>query len=306
MRLIVTTSRWALLGALAVLSTVPVAAAGKASLAVSSATAVPSLEAAMRQEGKTASLNRLLDTLNNQLIDRLNATHKFDIVARSDLTALFQEQKLARSGNVDTNDVEAARAGMLKGAQYAVVTTLDDFEDTIARMKFPLLQQIGIKRKLRVSAVAKVYNTTTGELAESANIRVAKQTDRAEATGEQSDADPTDALLAAAARDVAQQIAEHVLNVAFPARVLVKHGEEIILNRGQGTGIAVGQVWDAFALGEPMIDPDTKESLGRAEIPAGKVRIIWVNPKTATAQILKDKGIRVGGILRRPPTGAAH
>jgi len=40
-----------------------------------------------------------------------------------------------------------------------------------------------------------------------------------------------------------------------------------------------------------LIDPDTKESLGREEAKVGKVKITQVNPKTSTAQIMEDTAL---------------
>jgi hypothetical protein len=53
-------------------------------------------------------------------------------------------------------------------------------------------------------------------------------------------------------------------------------------------------------LGQELIDPDTKESLGREEVKVGRVKITQVNPKTSQAQILEDTGIDTGAILRKP------
>ena len=63
--------------------------------------------------------------------------------------------------------------------------------------------------------------------------------------------------------------------------------------------MAAGDTFNAFALGQELIDPDTKESLGREELKVGKVKITQVNPKTSTAEILDDTGIDKGTILRK-------
>ncbi|MEI9962926.1 MAG: hypothetical protein WDM76_17965 [Limisphaerales bacterium] len=57
---------------------------------------------------------------------------------------------------------------------------------------------------------------------------------------------------------------------------------------------------NAFALGEELIDPDTKESLGREEVKVGKVKVTQVNPKTSLAEIVEDTGIDKGAVLRKP------
>ena len=106
--------------------------------------------------------------------------------------------------------------------------------------------------------------------------------------------------MVAVARDMAQKIANRIADVIFPAKVLLKRDKEVTINRGEGGGVAVGDTFNVYALGEELIDPDTKESLGREEVKVGRVKITQVNPKTSTAEILDDTGIDKGAILRKP------
>ena len=107
-------------------------------------------------------------------------------------------------------------------------------------------------------------------------------------------------MMVAVARDLAQKIANRLVDVIYPAKILIKRDKEVTINRGEGGGVAVGDTFNVFALGEELIDPDTKESLGREEAKVGKVKITQVNPKTSLADILDDTGIDKGAVLRRP------
>jgi curli biogenesis system outer membrane secretion channel CsgG len=269
---------------------------GKTTLCVSSVTPTPSLKAAMTGAGKALSLGRIVEAFDSQLISAINTTRKFDIVGRSDLKDILKEQELGASGNVDVKT--AAQVGKLAGAQYLLVTTIDDFEDSTEKMEFKTLNLVGLKRKIRLSAVAKIYDSTTGKLLESANIQTDRKDERSDATELKKNAELTDALLLEAVKDTAERIANRVADVIFPARVLAKRDKEVTINRGEGAGVAVGQIWNVFALGDELIDPDTKESLGREEIQVGKVRIVSLTPKTSKAEILEDSGIDKGAVLR--------
>jgi len=99
---------------------------------------------------------------------------------------------------------------------------------------------------------------------------------------------------------MAEKIAHRVTDVIFPAKVVAIEGKQVTVNRGDSTGIATGQIWNVFALGQELIDPDTKESLGRQETLVGKVKITSVLPKASNAETLQDSGIMAGSILRRP------
>lgn len=272
------------------------AQSGKATLAISTVKATPSLESSMERNGKKASLGRVIEAVDSQLIDRVNATRKFEIVGRSDLSAVLKEQELGGSGNVDAKS--AAQAGQLAGAKYLLVTTVDDFEDSTERMEFKTLNKVGLKRKVRLSAVAKIYESSTAKLLESASIRIERKDDRSDSTDLQKNAELTDALLVDIVREAAERIATRVADVAFPIRVLAKRDGQITINRGEGGGVEVGQVFGVYALGEELIDPDTNESLGREEVMVGKARITAVNPKTSVAEVTEDNGVDKGAVLR--------
>ncbi|MFT4587691.1 MAG: curli biogenesis system outer membrane secretion channel CsgG [Candidatus Binatia bacterium] len=272
----------------------------KSTLAISSVKASPSLVQSVQKSGKSIAMGRMLEAFDGQLIDRINATRKFAIVGRSDLVEALKEQELAESGNVDLNDKNAARAGKMAGAKYFLTTTVDDWEDSTERMEFPTQQKVGLKRKVRISVVAKIYDSSTVKLLESASIQLTNMDTRTDSFGLEKNAELTDELLLLTVKDVAGKVANRVADVIYPIKVLVKRGQNIIINRGDGGSVATGQLWNVYAVGEALIDPDTGENLGAEELLVGKARIISVAPKTSTAEILEDNGINRGAVLRLP------
>jgi curli biogenesis system outer membrane secretion channel CsgG len=245
-------------------------------------------------------LNRIIESLDGQLIDRVNATRKFDVLSRSDLADVLKEQDLGASGNVDAKT--AAKAGKLAGAKYLLVATVDDFQDYVEKAVFEGTGQTATKRVFRFSVVGKLYDSSTGKLMESANFQTGNdefkqiQMERSYAvkSGELSDE-----MMVAIARNLAEKIANKLVDVIFPAKVLIKRDNLVTINRGEGGGVAEGDLFNVFALGEELKDPDTGEVLGREEVKMGKVKITQVNPKTSLAEILEDTGIDKGGVLRR-------
>src|ERR1017187_9311360 len=270
-------STFAIAGALLLPVIVP--AQEKATLAVSSIKPTPSLAASVKPDKKT-EMGRIIESLDSQLVDRINATRKFDVVGRSDLSDIIKEQDLGASGNVDAKT--AAKAGKLTGAKYLLVTTVDDFQDYVEKATFEGTGRSATKRVFRFSAVGKIYDSSTGKLLESANFQTGNDAFKQiqeERNYSVKDGELSDEMMVAVSRNLAEKIA---------------------INRGEGGGVAVGDTFNVFALGEELIDPDTKESLGREEAKVGKVKITQVNPKTSTAEVLEDTGIDKGAILRKP------
>lgn len=271
----------------------------KATLAITSIKPTSSLAEATKPD-KKIELNRIIESLDSQLIDRVNATRKFDIVGRSDLNEVIKDQDLGASGNVDAKT--AAKAGKLTGAKYLLVATVDDFQDYIERATFEGTGRQATKRVFRFSIVGKIYDSTTGKLLESANFQTGndafKQIQQ-ERNYSVKDGELSDEMMVAVSRTMAEKIANRVADVIFPAKVLVKRDTQVTVNRGEGAGVAVGDLFNVFALGEEMIDPDTKEKLGREEVKVGKVKIAEVDPKFSKADILEDTGITAGAVLRK-------
>ena len=75
----------------------------------------------------------------------------------------------------------------------------------------------------------------------------------------------------------------------------------VTINRGEATGIAPNQVWEAFATGKELIDPDTGQSLGKEEIKVGEIVITDVLPKFSKGRVVgENRGIDgQGTIVRR-------
>lgn len=243
-------------------------------------------------------MGRVLESLDSQLLDRINVTRKFQIVAVSDLKELVKRQETAHSGNFDSNDKSLPQLFKFAGTKYHLITAVDDFEDVTAKEKFS--KEVMEVRSIRLSAVGKIFDTATGKLLESANFQIITNKDVTDSATATVEGNRTDVLLVTIARNMADKIANRVADVIFPAKVLTKRDKQIMINRGDGTGIAVDQTWNVFAVGEELIDPDTKESLGREEVLVGKARVVSVQPKSTTAELLEDNGVAVGAILRLP------
>jgi curli biogenesis system outer membrane secretion channel CsgG len=293
-----------------------VSAQEKSTMAIASIKATPSLLAAVNSKTVVGTesgakkevisfdtkqeLNRIIESLDSQLIDRVNATRKFDVVSRSDISEILKEQDFGASGNVDAKT--AAKAGKVSGAKYLLIATVDDFQDQIEKASFEGTGQTATKRVFRFSVVAKLYDSATGKLVESANFQTGNnefkqiQTDTSYTvkSGELSDE-----MLVAIARSTAEKIANHFADVIFPAKVLMKRDNIVTINRGEGGGLAAGDLFNVYALGEVLVDPDTKESLGREEVKVGKVKITQVGTKTSQAEILEDTGIDKGAVLHK-------
>jgi hypothetical protein len=283
-----------LLVAAALLTGVSTTYAQRDTLGVLPVKPLPAIAEKLARTGKKASLDQISQSLAEQQVDVLNATRKFQIVSRADLADLVKDDE-----RTSTLSVDKVKGFNLSEAKYLLVTSIDDFEDQTERLVQKVANTTIVKRTVRLSLIAKIYEASSGKLLESAANTISK-TDAKESTNEAgNDAETTDALLRTVVKESADWIGSRVVDVIYPAKVIAKTDKVVTINRGDGTGIMVGQVWRVFAVGEQMVDPDTKEVLGREEVAVGRIKITDVLPKFSKAEVIEDLGVDKGAILRK-------
>lgn len=246
---------------------------------------------------KVLSLKRTAESMEQQLIDRIHNTRKFTVVARDDLNTILKEQDLQQVLS-DPNDVNVARAFQIAGCKYALVVTIVDYQDLEEELRAEGRQVIARKRSVRLTSVAKIYDTTTAKLLETANFQLSDKDGKKVQFGTVADGKQGDQLMTTLAGEMSHRIANRVVDVVYPAKIIAVTGKQVTINRGDGTGIEKGQTWSVYAVGEALIDPDTGENLGAEEVLIGKIRVVNVTPKFAHAEITEDYGVEKLNIVR--------
>lgn len=261
-------------------------AAGKKKLAITKITASPSVAARMGRQGVGLSLGTVLEALDSQVYDRVLNTRRFEVLERSDADALATEA--AATG----------QAFAFNKADYIMTIRVDSFNDRLEERRLASLGKTVRARVIELSAVAKIVEASTQRAVASTNFKVSKRDseNRSENTtvrvGEGSDD-----LMIQAVSEMAQKIAVRAADAVSPARILNKRDRIVTINRNDQSGIAVGQVWEVFTLGDELTDPDTGEK-SREEVLVGKVKVTRVTPQNSQAEIVEDTGIDRGAIVR--------
>lgn len=196
--------------------------------------------------GQGDTLQQTLETLDTTLIDQVNASRKFEVVARKDaLKAILNEQEFGASGNVDP--AIAAQAFKLAGAQYLVLTTVTDFVMGKEALRFEGIGAAASREAARISCSIQIYDTTTGKLIESARFRGEDAN-----VSREGSATADGASLTKITDRLAADMLNRIVDVLYPAKVVAKLGTQVTINRGEGAGVAVGQTWTVFALGQEI------------------------------------------------------
>lgn len=253
-------------------------------LAVGEVKVGKALEENARAAGKLNSLKRVIQMLDGKLTSALHTTRKFQILDRSDVNRLLEEQSLS--------------GGTIGSADYLAIASVGDFQDVTEAATFAALKKAVSRRILRIGVTLKIYDTQEGALLEAVDVTTERAAIAEGGSYAQSDGDPTDVLLQEVAAEIAGKTVQKILDVIYPARIVSLTGNILICNRGEGTNIAKGQIWNLYAVGEELTDPDTGESLGRKEVYVGKTKITQVNAKFSKGEVLENLGVTQGAILR--------
>lgn len=61
-----------------------------------------------------------------------------------------------------------------------------------------------------------------------------------------------------------------------------ENDKEVVINRGTDHGVEDGMIYLIYLEGEEIVDPDTKESLGKLEIVCGRGKVTHTQAKMST------------------------
>jgi len=82
----------------------------------------------------------------------------------------------------------------------------------------------------------------------------------------------------------ADRIVEAMIDAIYPLLIVSVNGDVATINQG-GDTVKVGSAYEVYRYGEKMIDPYSRESLGRSETLVGVLTVERVNPKTALGRL---------------------
>jgi curli biogenesis system outer membrane secretion channel CsgG len=188
---------------------------------------------------------------------------------------------------------ERSRLGQRLGADFVLVGTITDLwvEDNNA----PSARLLSIKAKSVVEFRLIDFATGQVKVAKVLNVGL----NQAQMWAADRSGQGTTRLVALAAR-IGNQLSEVITDTAYPITIVAASpGQEVILNQG-GDRLKTGARFAVYELGEMLTDPQTGESLGKAEKMVGVIEITRSLPKMSYAKIVEQQSeLQKNMILRK-------
>jgi hypothetical protein len=249
----------------------------------------------MVAHGKELSFDRVIQAMDGHITSTLVQMRKFQVVSGTDLDEVVKVGAKGDSGGFDPSTVPAA--ARVKLPKFLVVTSVDSFLEENATAQFR--DGAKTKRRFQISAQAKIYDTTTGEIMDSSNLQVERVEVLDKEASEVTDAKRTDEMMPLLARELSERIAWRTADVVFPAKILEVEENAVTINRGDAFALAVGDVMDVYAPAREVKDPDSGETIKRRGKKVGVVRVTAVEPTYSEGEIIEGEGVVAGCIVKK-------
>lgn len=233
-------------------------------------------------------IRNLQDRFRARIEELLIHSRRFAVLERRSGEIYEQEKRLLASDDVDPN--EAARLGKVLGADYMLYGTVDRIEVTEERKTIVLTGETSTEVTATARLRYSLLTVATREIGWASSLELQHGVDE-ELRTEQA----AEMLLDRLALHVADEVTESI----FPPKVTQVTGwGSFVVNRG-GNTVREDDLFEVFALGDVVVDPDTGEELGHLETMAGIARIASVKPKFSLAEMITDHGEIVRGMILR-------
>jgi hypothetical protein len=193
---------------------------------------------------------QFIQAWQKDLEEGLTQTRRFAMIDKSYENESGQE--LNKYKGKEYNIEEMARLGNKAGIDYMIVGTLESLNDKTVNVSDKSIPIREVAISLRIIDVA------TSQIKYAKTVANAKK----------------------AVRDI--------LYAIYPIRVVAVNSKTVTLGSG-GDYLKKGTHFQVVKLGKSLIDPYTKEKLGREEIDIGEVVLTEINAKTSKAEIVKGE-----------------
>jgi len=215
----------------------------------------------------------------------LTQTRKFAMIDRRYTDTTNRELSRVNSRNAPIE--ETVKVGMRVGADYIVLAALKEFSAQQNQQQ-RVTGRVVTRMSAPVSIDVRVIDIATGQ------IKFAQTYNNPGRLN-------SNTSLSDYANDIGTDIGQVINMAIYPIAVVGSSGDQVTLNQG-GDTVQVGRIYRLVSLGQNLVDPYTKESLGQEEREVARAEIVSVTDRTATAKIVSGRlpaPFQSGSVLAR-------
>lgn len=247
------------------------------------------------QQKKTVLTSSLIADIENAIRNG----RKFELLTRraDALAEIRKEQAFAKSGLAAG---DAAAEGQLSNAQSIVKVTVESFSFGRSATKIPNLEgKYKVQDSASIALNVQILDTTKGTVTGAFPVKASSASGTSIRNGV---GGASKSILEQTMAKAAGNLANQLSDTIFPITVIQVKGKRVWVNRGNDSGMKMGERFIVFEPGEDLIDPQTGENLGSAEMEVGEAKVTRINPKVTVLEVTKGDPAQIaqGFLLRRP------
>lgn len=218
--------------------------------------------------GRSEALD-FADGVSAALEAYLTQTRKFAMIDRRYTDKTNRELAGVNAHNAPIE--ETVKIGVRVGADYVVITALKEFAPQQQQQQ-RATGRVTTRNVAPVAIDVRMIDIATGQIkfAHTYNNRGLL---------------PSSVSLSQYATDIGSDIGQVISTAIYPVAVLSGSEKDITLNQG-GDTVQVGRVYRLVSLGQNLVDPYTRESLGQEEREIARAEITSVTDRTASARLV--------------------
>lgn len=252
------------------------------------------------------------EAIHAMLITELSKSGRYIVVERENLNDILKEQDMASSGRVRTGS--GPKTGDIEGAQLnikAVVTDAEEESGKGGRIGFRGISVGGKKTIYRVTMDVRIYDMQTGKIVKTETVTAEQEKGSKSGGlnvgglslgGGKSGGDTSGAVIRDLIKQAIAKIDEQAKKLGWKGKVIMLTGDKIVIRGGERDGLEVGMKFDVAKLGEPIIDPETKEILDEGkETKIGVIQIASLKEKVAYCTVVSGEKPEKGNVVILDP-----
>lgn len=240
-------------------------------------------------DGAQLNPRAMTDVVEQAIVNELVDSRRFTVLDRKYIEQVSTENELLESGDVPIS--ELARLGQTLTADYVLVGTLENVSGitTTKRMRtrdvefqtFNADAQLSYRVIDPATRQVKFSRTESMSFGESELAAITTSSTVAPST-----------IAVEVGKMIGATVGATVTESIYPIVVTAVTSTGVVLGQG-GESMTAGLILDLFRLGDRMIDPYTKESIGRIEEWVGTVEITRATNKQSYAKLVGTSKINL-------------
>ncbi|NDC59710.1 MAG: hypothetical protein EBZ50_12990, partial [Alphaproteobacteria bacterium] len=225
--------------------------------------------------GQAEPSSEVAADVRRRIAEALTGSNRFAVLDREFTSEIESELDLIGSGAVASRDT--VRLGEALAADLIVIPVVERYEykRIVRKLRMADRELVSYAGGARFSF--RVVNSTTRQIVLTQSYTTEFPTTQPTTLGASVD---VDGATSAALRDITGRFVSDLLARTFPVAVISMDGPNVVLSQGEGI-VRPNARYRAVLLGAPLVDPQTGQSLGRAESEFGTVLVTRISATAA-------------------------